>query len=193
LNPLTNKVLVYSSQNPKCDIMLKGGYVRLNPCFMQRAIDEAKMGMERGGGPFGACIVEQSTGRILSSESNSVVLTPSPTKHAEINAIDAAAYIQMQEGMNTPYDLSGTVLYSTTKPCLMCQGAIIWARIPLVVYGTDNLDAQNAGFSEIGLSDHDHVFEATRFEQNLIIIKGFLRDDCIALFEQYMGMKGTIY
>ena len=41
--------------------------------------------------------------------------------------------------------LLDTVLYVTLEPCAMCAGAIVLARVPRVVYGTDDPKAGAAG------------------------------------------------
>ena len=52
-----------------------------------------------------------------------------PTAHAEVVALrDAAKAVGN-------YRLSGATLYVTVEPCLMCVGAMVHARIGLLVYG----------------------------------------------------------
>ena len=52
-----------------------------------------------------------------------------PTAHAEMIAITQAA-----EALGD-WRLEGCTLYVTLEPCPMCAGAILQARIPVVVYG----------------------------------------------------------
>lgn len=75
----------------------------------------------------------------------------------------------------------------------MCQGAMIWSRIPILVYGTDEKDAKTIGFKEIGISDEEHIEQAATFDQDLIIVRGFLKDDCLKIFEEYKKLSGVIY
>ena len=100
--------------------------------FMKIAIEEARSGMNNNhGGPFGAVIVKDE--QIIGRGHNSVVLLNDPSAHAEIMAIrDACKNIQS-------FNLSGAILYSTSFPCPMCAGAILWARLEKVHYclGTD--------------------------------------------------------
>ena len=56
--------------------------------FMREAIRLSVESVARGGGPFGAVIVND--GEIIASRSNSVALDNDPTAHAEVNAIRAA-------------------------------------------------------------------------------------------------------
>ena len=52
-----------------------------------------------------------------------------PTAHAEMIAItQAAAALEC-------WRLDDCTLYGTLEPCPMCAGAIVQARIPIVVYG----------------------------------------------------------
>ncbi len=55
-----------------------------------------------------------------------------PTAHAELIAIRTAA-----KALNR-WRLSGTTLYVTLEPCVMCAGAMVLARIDRLVYGADD-------------------------------------------------------
>src|SRR5207237_7321862 len=52
-----------------------------------------------------------------------------PTAHAEMIAITQAAQALRS------WRLEDCVLYVTLEPCPMCAGAIVQARLPLLVYG----------------------------------------------------------
>jgi guanine deaminase len=109
--------------------------------WMKIAYDEAVDGMLLNeGGPFGAIITKDD--KIISQAHNQVLLTNDPTAHAEVNAIRKAS-----KKLST-FDLSGCILYTTCMPCPMCLGAIFWARIKTVYYGSSELDAQKAGFDD---------------------------------------------
>ena len=109
--------------------------------WMKIAYDEAVEGMlANDGGPFGAVIVKN--GKVIAAAHNEVLKTNDPTAHAEINVIrQASKHLES-------YDLSDCVLYATCKPCPMCLGAVFWARIGTVYYGTTQQDAARAGFDD---------------------------------------------
>ncbi len=108
---------------------------------MKIAYNEATEGMlKNDGGPFGAVIIKDD--KIISQAHNEVLKSNDPTAHAEINAIRKAS-----KKLAT-FDLSGSTLYTTCKPCPMCLGAIFWARISTVYYGATEDDAQRAGFDD---------------------------------------------
>jgi tRNA(adenine34) deaminase len=52
-----------------------------------------------------------------------------PTAHAEMIAITQAA-----QALGS-WRLDGCALYVTLEPCPMCAGAVVLARLPLLVYG----------------------------------------------------------
>ncbi len=95
--------------------------------YMQAALALAEQAAAAGEVPVGAVVVHQDT--IIGSGRNQPIHAQDPTAHAEIQAIRAAA---RQLGN---YRLTGSILYVTLEPCVMCAGAIIQARIARVVYG----------------------------------------------------------
>ncbi len=102
--------------------------------FMKIALEEARKGMKkRHGGPFGAVIVKD--GKILAKSHNTVVKDRDATCHAEINVIKQASKKLKS------FDLSSCVIYTTGKPCKMCEGAINWAKIKKVYYGNTYKEA----------------------------------------------------
>ena len=108
--------------------------------FLMRAIEIAGIGIENGGGPFGAVISKK--GKIISEAFNRVILTNDPTAHAEMLAIRYAASVLKS------HDLDECTLYTSCEPCPMCLGAIYWAGIKKVVYASERADAEEAGFSD---------------------------------------------
>ncbi len=109
--------------------------------MMKVAIKEAKEGIQKDdGGPFGAVIVKD--GKIISSAHNEVLKSSDPTAHAEILAIQKASRVLKR------FDLSDCELYTTSKPCPMCLGAIFWARIKKVYYGTSEDEVASIGFDD---------------------------------------------
>ena len=73
--------------------------------FINRAIEIAVEGIDKGNGPFGAVIAKNV--RIISEAVNSVVRLNDPTAHAEILAIRKASEIL------STYDLSDCTLYTS--------------------------------------------------------------------------------
>jgi tRNA(adenine34) deaminase len=95
--------------------------------MMALAIEIARLGESNGEVPIGAIIVRDD--KILVRAHNQKESLTDPTAHAEILVIRAAA-----EKLGR-WRLDDCQLYVTAEPCVMCMGAIIQARIPLLVYG----------------------------------------------------------
>lgn len=98
--------------------------------FMNIALSEARQAFEENEVPVGAVVVHQ--GRIIAQSHNQREQLQDPTAHAEMIAITQAS------ASVGSWRLEGCVLYVTLEPCPMCAGAIIQARIPVVVYGASD-------------------------------------------------------
>lgn len=97
---------------------------------MRMALREAEQALEEQETPVGAVIVQQ--GRVIASAHNQREQLRDPTAHAEMIAITQAA-----QSLGD-WRLQGCTLYVTLEPCPMCAGAVLQARLPLVVYGADD-------------------------------------------------------
>jgi tRNA(adenine34) deaminase len=100
--------------------------------WMQRAIELAKEAGETNEVPVGAIIVDE-LGNLIAEAANRKERDCDSTAHAEIIAIRAAS-----KALNN-WHLNKCTLYVTLEPCPMCTGAILQARLGLLVYGVDDL------------------------------------------------------
>lgn len=98
---------------------------------MSRAIALAQSADEAGEVPVGAVIIDANNHLIATGE-NRRERDKDPTAHAEILALRAAG-----QSLRT-WHLNNCTLYVTLEPCPMCTGAIILARVGLLVYGADD-------------------------------------------------------
>ena len=67
--------------------------------------------------------------KLIAVGRNERELLNSPTGHAEIQALNSAG------ALNGHWNLTGTRLYVTLEPCVMCSGALVLARVEEVIYG----------------------------------------------------------
>lgn len=95
---------------------------------MEMALAEAELAGDEDEVPVGAIIVSFQHG-VLAQAHNQREQLHDPTAHAEMIAITQAA-----NALNS-WRLEDCALYVTLEPCPMCAGAIVQARLPLVVYG----------------------------------------------------------
>ncbi|WP_379070444.1 nucleoside deaminase [Mesorhizobium sp. UC22_110] len=97
------------------------------PDFMAVALKEAEAAAARGEVPVGAVVVQGNT--IVAAAGNRTRELSDPTAHAEILAIREACRRLASERL-TDHDL-----YVTLEPCVMCAGAISFARLRRLYFG----------------------------------------------------------
>jgi len=95
--------------------------------FMEMALAEARAAGERGEVPVGCVLVHDS--EVIARAGNRTIADRDPTAHAEIIAIRQAARALGSER------LDDCDLYVTLEPCVMCAGALSFARIRRLYYG----------------------------------------------------------
>ena len=142
--------------------------------MMGVALSEASCAKTNEEVPVGAVITHEN--KIISKSYNAPINLNDPTAHAEILAIREAAKYQKN------YRITGTTLYVTLEPCIMCFGAIINARIDRLVIAAldktrgvpisnrrllEDLDLNHKIKSEYGLLEAD----ASSFLKNFFIEK----------------------
>lgn len=99
--------------------------------WMSRALALATSAGNSGEVPVGAVIVDKN-GNLIAEAENRRERDQDPTAHAEILALRTAAQYQQN------WHLNHCTLYVTLEPCPMCAGAIVQARLGLLVYGVDD-------------------------------------------------------
>ena len=94
-----------------------------------RAFEMRQTAIEFGDQAYGAVIVRD--GVIIGQSWSKVILDREPTAHAEMAVIrDATRRIDNR-------NLAGVVMYSTSRPCPMCEAAAFWANVSQMVYGRE--------------------------------------------------------
>lgn len=94
--------------------------------LIRRTFVLAEQALLAGERPVGAVLVRDGT--VVSEASDAVFALRDPTAHAELRLI--SDYCQA----NGLHHLRGYDLFCFIEPCLMCCGAIHWAKIRRVVY-----------------------------------------------------------
>ncbi|TFC45623.1 nucleoside deaminase [Cryobacterium sp. TMT1-21] len=95
---------------------------------MQLALAEARTALDTGDVPVGAVVLD-AAGQVIGRGRNERELLQDPTGHAEMVAIRQAA------ATLGDWHLTDCTLVVTLEPCVMCAGAILAARVPVVVFG----------------------------------------------------------
>lgn len=94
--------------------------------FLEAAIDEAKLGLSKGGIPIGSVLVID--GQIVGRGHNQRIQKGSSVLHAEMDCFENSGRFKAE-------DYRRATLYSTLSPCDMCSGAVLLYGIPKVVIG----------------------------------------------------------
>ena len=143
--------------------------------FMRQALREAVKAADAGEVPTGCVIVRPSAewdaGKVIARAHNQTELLKDATAHAEILAITQAS------AAVGDWRLTDTILYVTKEPCAMCAGAIVLARIPLVVWGLS--DPKRGGHSVFSILNHDGLNHRPE------ILPGVLETECREHFQMF--------
>lgn len=141
---------------------------------MRTALELAREAAAAGEVPVGAVVVRN--GGVIGVGRNSPVGTGDPTAHAEILAIrDAARSIGN-------YRLEGATLYVTLEPCVMCAGALVLARISLLVFG-----ARDLRFG--GIRSKFQIADAEVLNHRAAIVEGVLGADSAAQLQAFFSKR----
>jgi len=132
---------------------------------MQIALTEAEEAFIHGEIPVGAIIV--SGNKIIAKAHNLTQTLNDATAHAEMQALTSAFHF-----LGAKY-LSDSTLYVTLEPCVMCAGALYWAQIGKLVYGTADT---KKGYSMIN---------ASILHPKTEIVSGVLANECQILLEMF--------
>ncbi len=142
---------------------------------MAMALDEAEAAAAEDEVPVGAVIVSPRLG-VIGRAHNQREQLKDPTAHAEMIAITQAA-----QALGS-WRLEGCVLYVTLEPCPMCAGAVVQARLPLVVYGCPDPKAGAC----------DTLYRITsdpRLNHRAQVLGGVLAERCAAVLSDFFAAK----
>jgi tRNA(adenine34) deaminase len=141
--------------------------------MMRLALSEARNALHLGEVPIGAVLVRNQD--VLAVGFNQPIHAVDPTAHAELVAIRKAA----RELGN--YRLTGTTLYVTVEPCMMCIGAMVQARVSTLVYGAPE-PKFGAVQSLFNLGD-------LRMPHRLTVVSGVLEQDCKKILQDFFKFR----
>ena len=144
---------------------------------MKEALKEAQKAYKKDEVPVGAVVVLE--GKIIARAHNLIRLKKDPTAHAEILAVRKAARRIGNER------LLKASLYVNIEPCAMCAGAILLARIEMLIYGADEPKTGACGSScdIIGSEKNNHKTQ---------LIKGILKEESSCLIRSFFKEKRRV-
>ncbi|MGH8583811.1 MAG: tRNA adenosine(34) deaminase TadA [Gammaproteobacteria bacterium] len=142
--------------------------------WMAHALALAERAAEAGEVPVGAVLVQAD--RIIGEGWNRPLALNDPTAHAEVLALREAGRRLAN------YRLVDTVLYVTLEPCVMCAGAITYARVARLVYGAADPRGGAAGsvFPILG---------GDRLNHRVAVESGVMAARCSELLQRFFRMR----
>ena len=144
--------------------------------IVELAIQKAKEAFTMDEIPVGAVIFNTKTFEVVSAAHNETVQKYDPLAHAEIVAIRQAC-----QKLNVK-QLVGYSIFTTLEPCVMCAGAIGWARLDNVYFGASD---PKTGAVDQGAQVFIHP--QTHHKPN--VVRGIRAEECGALMTKFFKAK----
>ena len=146
---------------------------------MAMALEEAALAELEDEVPVGAVVVSLDRQEVIAQAHNQREQLQDPTAHAEVVAITQAAAALKS------WRLEKCILYVTLEPCSMCAGAIVQARLPVVVYGAADPKA-GACHTLYRITDDP------RLNHRCLVVPGVEQDRCAALLSGFFAKKRAL-
>lgn len=128
--------------------------------------------------PFAAVLVDQEK-RVVGEGWNRSV--DNPTWHGEMDAINKCA------ASHPKIDWTKLTLYTTAEPCAMCQGAVAWAGISRVVFGSSIPFLKSLHWWAIDIRAEE-LARLAAFHK-CTVVGGVLEEECNKLFRAALNIK----
>jgi len=157
------------------DLLLSDPRHPFHLLHMEMALEEANLAAAEGEVPVGAVIVSRDRG-VIGQAHNQRERLIDPTAHAEMIAITQAALALRS------WRLENCILYCTLEPCPMCAGAIVQARLPMVVYGCTD---PKAGACHTLYS----ITSDPRLNHRCQVVAGVLAERCAAVLSEFFATR----
>ena len=142
--------------------------------WMKQALIQADKAFKSEEIPVVAVVIRED--KVIGRSYNQREQLNDPTAHAEIIAITAAA--------NTlgNWRLNGCTLYVTKEPCSMCAGAIINARLDMIVFGCYD-EAEGCCGSLYQLCGDP------RFKTKVSVMGGVMENQSLSLLKEFFNSR----
>ena len=157
---------------------------------MEFAIELSRQNVRQGtGGPFGAAVFEEGAKTPLAVGVNLVVPTNCSAAHAEVVALTLG---EKRHGA-FPFRAKGGRfdLFSSSQPCVMCYGALLWAGVNRLLFGALAEDVKGiVGFDEGPLTPRWREELETR---GVEVVSGLCRPEAVGVLREYRDSGGVVY
>jgi len=138
--------------------------------FMQEALTLAEGAFACSEVPVGAIVVQGN--KIIGKAFNQTITACDPSAHAEVLALrDAANHV-------SNHRLTGSTLYVTLEPCIMCCGCLQHARVERLVFGAREPRTGAIVSVNETLADPNAL-------HRVAVTEGVLAEECANLLQQF--------
>lgn len=144
--------------------------------WMRAALDLANQAAAQDEIPIGCVIVHEN--KLISQGLNLREQTHKTTAHAEIIALEK--FNLTHKTWRLP---ENSWVFVTAEPCLMCSGALLWARAKNIIFGCS--DPRQAGIVRITDWVEQGVFDH-KFDK---VLGGILESECSQILKDYFKSK----
>ena len=139
--------------------------------FMELALVQAEKAAQIGEVPVGAVVVN-SDGKVIASAHNLVETQRDATAHAECLVLKEAM------GRLNQKFLDGCDLWVTLEPCIMCSGAISYARIRRLYYAAEDkkggaVEHGNRVFSQATCLHKPEIYGGIMASKSALLLRNF--------------------
>ncbi len=141
---------------------------------MRHALTQAHLALEVDEVPVGAVVVHN--GEIVGEGHNRTIVDCDPSAHAEIVALRAAS--QRLDNHRLP----SCEMYVTIEPCAMCAGAVVQARLSILIYGAMDPKSGAAG----SVMD---VLRHRELNHQCEVVGGILQNECSELIQKFFEAR----
>jgi tRNA(Arg) A34 adenosine deaminase TadA len=141
----------------------------------------------RSGGPFGAAVFNEA-GRLIGIGVNRVVPSQCSSAHAEILALSTSQQRMQRYRLNE--DGGRITLASSSQPCAMCYGALIWSGIDELLIGARSEDVETLARYDEGPLPADWIGELEK--RGINVRRDLMRDQACDVLRDY-GENGIVY
>src|SRR5690349_18564726 len=128
--------------------------------------------------PVAAVLVDQQKRVVAEGWNRSV---NNPTWHGEMDTINKCA------ASDPKIDWTKLTLYTTAEPCAMCQGAVAWAGIKRVVFGSSIPFLKSLNWWAIDIRAEE-LARLAAFRECTVVV-GVLEEECNKLFRTTPNVK----
>ena len=148
--------------------------------YMKQALLQAQKALAEEEVPIGAVVVLND--RIIARGYNQVEKLNDPTAHAEMIALTSAFNF-----LGSKY-LPEATIYITVEPCLMCAGALYWAKIGRIVYGAFDDKNGYRKYCKCPPTVEGVNLPPYPFHPRTELSTGVLQDQCATLMKEFFRM-----